>query len=234
MEISEKNKQDKKSLYISLSILIAGLIIGGAILLANRPASPQADINSANGTENNSGNTQQNQIQITQKDHSLGNPQAPITIVEFSDFQCPYCKSFHPTMEKLVKNYPDKVRWVFKEFPLTSIHENALSAALAAECAGEQGKFWEFADKLFENNSQLGEKLYSKLASEFNLDAKQFSQCLASQKYLEKIKADYQAGIKAGVRGTPTSFINGKMISGVVPYESLEGLVKQMISQKGK
>jgi len=169
---------------------------------------------------------------------SLGSPDAPITIVEFSDYQCPYClRHFQQTMPQLKKEYIDtgKVRYVFKDFPL-SFHEKAVPAALAAECAGEQGKYWEMHDKLFGEQSRWVKEskptdVYKEFAKELGLDTKQFNECLDSQKYADEIMADMKEGRDAGVQGTPAFFINGQFLSGAQPYEVFKQVIDKMLEK---
>jgi len=165
------------------------------------------------------------EIAITDSDHIRGNKNAPVTIIEFSDFQCPYCSRFHETMKQVMENYPNDVKWVYKHFPLDSIHPYARPAAEASECAADQDKFWEYADKLFENQSSLSQAYFSKAAGEIGLNTGKFNECLTSGKYKLKVDADYQQGIKAGVRGTPGNFINGQPAFGALPYEQIKSII---------
>lgn len=171
-------------------------------------------------------------IKITKDDYIYGSEDAPITIVEFSDFQCPYCSSFHPTLKQIVDEYPDQVRWVYKHFPLSSIHPMAQSAAEASECAGEEGgndAFWNFADALYDNQQNLSRDTYVSIATDLGLDVKDFTECIDDRDFQEKVQSDYQRGVAAGVRGTPGSFINGQSVSGAVPYENLKQIIDSML-----
>jgi protein-disulfide isomerase len=170
---------------------------------------------------------------VDNEDHIRGDKNAAITIVEYSDFQCPFCSRFHPTMQQVMKNYNGKVRWVFRHFPL-SFHPNAEPAANASECASEQGKFWEFADALFGNQESLGDDFYKKTAADLGLNAKKFADCLSSGKYLEKVRAQSQSGASAGVNGTPGSFVIGEdgqaiPIKGALPYESVKAAIDSLL-----
>lgn len=218
------SNQQKNSYLIPLAIVIAGLIIAGAIVYTK---SPQQKVElPKQKAETKTGFT------ISDKDHVRGNPEAKVTVVEFSDFQCPFCARFHPTVKQILENYPDQVRWVYKHFPLEQIHQQARPAAEASECVFEQKGnegFWQFADGLFENQSMLGESLYKELAGNLGLNLDQFNNCLSSRKYKDKVEADYQEGIKAGVRGTPGSFVNGEEIPGAVPYEYLKDAVERAL-----
>ena len=170
---------------------------------------------------------------------SLGSPDAPVTIIEFSDFQCPYCERFYSqTFEQLKTNYIDtgKVRFVFKDFPL-SFHEKAMPAALAAECAGEQGKYWEMHDKLFGEQqrwvkSDKPNDVFKEFAKELGVDTDKFNECLDSQKYLAEIREDQQEGLAAGVQGTPAFFINGQFLSGAQPYQVFQQVIDQILAEK--
>ncbi len=165
-------------------------------------------------------------FEITQDDHIRGNFDAPITLVEFSDFECPFCARHYPTLQKIVNDYPEKVRLVYKHFPL-SFHPNAQKASESSECASEQGQFWEYHDKLFEN-LQTGYSLdnFKNWAKDLGLDEQQFNACLDSGKYAQKVKADFQEGSAKGVNGTPATFINGQLVSGALPYETLQQIIE--------
>ncbi|OGL94713.1 hypothetical protein A2348_03220 [Candidatus Uhrbacteria bacterium RIFOXYB12_FULL_58_10] len=143
---------------------------------------------------------------VDDDDHILGEKDAEITIIGYSDFECPFCARFHPTLQQMVDDYDGKVRWVYRNFPL-SFHPEAENAAEAAECAGEQGKFWEYGDAIIENQTDLGEDLYKKLASDIGLNTTAFDSCRSSDKYLDKIANDASEGAAAGVTGTPGSLI---------------------------
>ncbi len=164
-------------------------------------------------------------VAITDKDHIRGNKNAKVTLVEFSDFQCPYCGRFEPTVAQAMTEYGDKIRLVYKHFPLDSIHPNARPAAEASECASEQGKFWEFHDALFQNQDKLGAAYYGELAKTLKLDTNKFTACLTANKYKAVVDADYQQGIQAGVQGTPHTLVNGIAVSGAVPYADLKGQI---------
>lgn len=170
---------------------------------------------------------------VTDADHIRGDVNAPITMIEYSDFECPFCSRFHPTTTSILDEYDGKVRLVFRHFPL-SFHAEAEPAAEASECAGEQDKFWEFADGLFENQGDLGEKLYLKLASDIGLDEKKFEDCLESDKFLAKVRSDMQDGSAGGVTGTPGSFLidkdgNTTAVKGAKPLSSITPLIDEML-----
>ncbi|MFH1744702.1 MAG: thioredoxin domain-containing protein [bacterium] len=167
-------------------------------------------------------------IKVADSDHVRGNKNALITVVEFSDFQCPYCSRFHDTMNQIIKDYPDDVRWVYKHFPLDSIHPLARKTAEASECAGEQNKFWEYTDEVFANQESITTDSLSVFAKNIGLNVIKFDSCLESGKYKSKVESDYQEGIAYGVKGTPGNFINGQAVSGAVPYSQIESIIKSL------
>ncbi|MDP1709639.1 MAG: DsbA family protein, partial [Candidatus Komeilibacteria bacterium] len=167
---------------------------------------------------------------ITKKDHVRGDFKAPITLVEYSDFECPFCERHYPTLKKILSDYAGQVRLVYKHFPLTNIHPNAQKAAEASECADEQGKFWEYHDKLFENQPQgYSPDKFKQWAKDLNLNAAKFNDCLDSGKTTAKVQADATDGQGRGVQGTPATFVNGQLVSGAVPYEEFQAVVDQAL-----
>lgn len=155
---------------------------------------------------------------------SKGPANAPITIVEFSDFECPFCSRINPTIDQVMAKYGDKVRVVFRQFPL-SFHANAEKAAQASLCANEQGKFWQLHDAMFANQRALGVDQLKAKAGELGLDAAAFGTCLDSGRHAATVKADIEAGSAAGVSGTPALFINGRFINGAVPFEQVADVI---------
>ena len=166
----------------------------------------------------------------TDGEPAMGTDSAPVTIVEFSDFQCPYCRQVQPTLKRLMAEYEGKVKLVFRDFPLRTIHPQAQKAAEAAQCAAEQHKFWPYHDKLFTVTSLHLDDL-KKYAQEIELHVEQFTACLDSDKYASGIEADMQAGQKAGVNATPTFFVNGFPLSGAASYERFKEAVDAALEQ---
>jgi protein-disulfide isomerase len=173
---------------------------------------------------------------VTKDDHVRGDVNAAVTLVEYSDFQCPYCDRFHSTMKQVADAYKGKIRWVYRHFPLSSIHPDAQKSAEAAECAAEQGKFWEMADIMFTNQTkglsiaQL--ESYAKTAGVAN--ASKFKTCLDSGKYASRVQSDQQGGEASGVNGTPGTFVvtkDGKaqLIPGALPFETVKQLLDSVI-----
>ncbi|MFN7131775.1 MAG: DsbA family protein [Myxococcales bacterium] len=163
-------------------------------------------------------------VEVAAVGPSKGPENAPITIVEFSDFECPYCSRAKKTVDKVMADYAGKVRLVWRDFPLP-FHAKAPKASEAAHCAGDQGKFWEFHDSLFDNQEKLSIEDLKATAKNLGLDTAKFDQCLDSGQYAGRIAENVQAGREAGVSGTPAFFINGKMISGAQPYEEFKRVI---------
>jgi protein-disulfide isomerase len=160
---------------------------------------------------------------------SLGPENAPITLIEFSDYECPYCqKWYQETFPQIMQNYQGKVRFVYRDFPLTGLHSNASPAAEAAYCAGEQGNYWAFHDKLFSGGLALGTGTYDQYATDIGLNLDQFNECISTNKYQSTVEANYQFAANLGIQSTPTFFINGLAIVGAQPYS----VFKQVIDQE--
>jgi protein-disulfide isomerase len=162
---------------------------------------------------------------------AVGPNTAPITIVEFSDYQCPYCIKWDTEVYKrLLQAYPDKIRFVYRDFPLYSIHPEAEPAAEAANCAGEQGRYYDYHDKLFSEEVELGSAAYTQYASELGLDMAKFKDCLSSHRYKAEVTSDYEYASNLGVRSTPTFFINGIALIGAQPYENFKQVIDKELS----
>jgi protein-disulfide isomerase len=161
-----------------------------------------------------------------------GADNAPVTIVEFSDFECPYCGGLFPTLKQVEKNYPQAVRIVYRQFPLTNLHPHAMKAAEASLCAAEQHKFWEFHDSMFSNQRELSVPDLKQRAVDLKLDAKAFNECIDSGRQASAIQADIQEGAKAGVTGTPAMFINGRLLSGNQPYSEIKDVIDDELQRK--
>ncbi len=226
-------------LLIALVIISLGMSL--ASLIVSFKASPQKtgatnnNVQAAVGQNlpsSNSANQPAVDIQtfeIGQNDHVRGNFDAPVTLVEFSDFECPFCERVFPTLNKILSDYQGKVRLVYKYFPL-NFHPNAQKAAEAAECASEQGKFWEYHDKLFANQpSGFGIDKFKQWAKDLGLNAAQFNSCLDSGKYAQKVQQDFQEGQQKGVNGTPATFVNGQLVSGAQPYNVFKQAIDNLL-----
>jgi protein-disulfide isomerase len=160
-----------------------------------------------------------------------GPDSAPVTIVEFSDFQCPFCSRAIKTVDEVMKAYPDKVKLVFRQFPL-EFHKEAPKAAEAALCAADQNKFWEFHDTLFANQSALQPDKLKEHAKTVGLDTAKFNKCLDSGEKAAAVKTDQEAGQKVGVNGTPAFFINGILLSGAQPFDEFKSVIDAELQAK--
>jgi len=161
----------------------------------------------------------------------LGPKDAPVTVVEFSDFQCPFCKRGHDTMDELVKKYQGKIKLVFKHQPL-SFHKQAFPAAVASMAAHRQGKFWAYHDKLFENYKSLNPDLFIKIAQELKLDINKFKKDLDNEQIKGMVRADQKEASRVGADGTPTFFVNGNVIEGAVPINVFSAAVDKELKKK--
>ncbi len=161
---------------------------------------------------------------------SLGPADAPITIVEFSDFQCPFCRRFHDeTYQALLDAYPGQIRFVYRNLPLTSIHPDAMPSAIASLCANDQNAYWDYHEKLFSSES-LDEATFIQYATDLNLNVDEFTACLSSGKHDDYIKQDMDFALKLGVQSTPTFFVNGLAIVGAQPLSSFQQLIDKEIA----
>ena len=161
-----------------------------------------------------------------------GNPRAPVTIVEFSDFQCPYCVRARPSVARVRQVYGDQVRFAFRHFPL-EFHAQAEKAGEGAACAGEQGKFWEMHDLLWTNTAKLQVPDLKAHAVTLGLDAAAFGQCLDSGRYSRLVESDREAGQAYGVSGTPAFFVNGRPLVGAEPFEAFAQIIDDELARKG-
>jgi protein-disulfide isomerase len=160
-----------------------------------------------------------------------GSERAVVTIVKFEDFQCPFCKTVQPTFNDLLKRYDGKVRVVHKDLPLDAIHPQARQAAEAARCAGDQGRFWDYHDKLYASSPKLGVEEVKAVAKEVGLDVGRFDQCLTSGKLRAAVQKDYAEAARLGLSGTPAFFINGREISGAQPIEAFAAIIDEELGQ---
>jgi len=167
------------------------------------------------------------------KGFARGADGAPVTIVEFTDFQCPFCKAAVQTVRQLMEEYQGKVRWVFRDFPISGLHPAAPKAHEAARCAAEQGKFWQYHDLLFERSPRHSSDELKQYAEELQLDSSAFATCLVSDKYQAAVTSDVQEGTRLGVSSTPTFFINGRVLVGAQRLAVFQKLVERELAKEG-
>lgn len=225
--------------FVPLAIIIAGAMISGAVVYSSKYKSNLKEgtkkvvLSETNQKEEIVG---QKRVKVSQDDDpQKGNDQAKVVIIEFSDFQCPYCARATATVKQIEKTYGDKIKFVYRDFPL-SFHKNALKAAQAAECADDQGKFWEYHDLLFEKQAEWREseevnKIFKKYGKDLNLNSKEFDKCLDSEKYKDEVLKDQKDGQAAGVEGTPAFFVNGRLISGAQPFSVFQKVIDEELKK---
>jgi len=151
-------------------------------------------------------------IPVSDQDHSIGPVDAPVTLVEYGDYQCPYCGEAFPVVKQILERYDGEIRFVFRNFPIQEIHPEAVDAAFVAEFAADHGDFWRAHDLLYENQSELGPQLYQQICDTLGLSVADLQKAAKENTYSARIRADEEGGIRSGVNGTPTFFLNGAIV----------------------
>jgi protein-disulfide isomerase len=165
-------------------------------------------------------------------DPALGPEDAPVLIVEFSDFQCSFCARFaEETLGQILDTYGDRVRFVYRDFPITEMHDYAQKAAEATQCANDQGKYWEYSDLLFKNQQALDVDSLKKYAEDLGLNTGAFNECLDSGQYTSEVQKDREEGESYGITGTPTFFINGRMLRGAKPFSAFQAIIEEELAK---
>ncbi len=221
-QIESSGKTSK--LLLPVSIIIAGVLIAGALMYKPGAESEIVPV----------GDARKATLSIDD-DAVLGDVNAPVTMIIFGDFQCPFCKQQFDTVEsRLREEYvkTGKLRMVHRDFPLENIHPFATPAAIAAQCAGAQGKYWEYHDALFEKQSELPKLDFSQLAGSLQLDTTAFGACLKNPATAAEVKKDLEDGINLGISGTPASFVNNVFIEGAYPYDSFKKAIDDELAKK--
>lgn len=170
-------------------------------------------------------------IPVGSEDHAQGDEQAGVTLVEYGDYQCPHCAHAHSVVKRVQKHFGKRLRFVFRNFPLNEIHPQAEAAAETAEFAGAKGKFWEMHDLLFENQGRLGNELYSELAQKLGLDPADLRRALDGNQFAPRVRADFSGGVRSGVNGTPTFFINNQRHDAAFEYADLVDAIEGAFSR---
>jgi protein-disulfide isomerase len=160
-------------------------------------------------------------IPIGSLDHIQGNAKAACTLVEYGDYECPHCGAAYPLVKQIQKHFGKRLRFVFRNFPLTQMHPSAQAAAEVAEFAESKGRFWEMHDLLFENQDRLGPDLFAELAAKLGLDAGELYRAQAKKTFTDRVRADFNGGVRSGVNGTPTFFINNQRYDGSMDFDSM-------------
>jgi protein-disulfide isomerase len=216
LKASAAQSARRSMLLVVLLPLFFGLGLGSGYLLWGRQA---ATVEQAAGSQAINPDEIRRYDVSPDDDPSLGPAGAQITIVEFSDFECPFCTKWYAEVwPQIQAAYPSQVRLVYRDFPLTSIHSNAIAAAEAAHCAGDQNAYWEYHNLLFASEYGLGKEAYLRYAGQLNLDSAAFNECLESRRYQDEVQADYEYAANLGIRSTPTFFINGIAVVGAQPF----------------
>ncbi len=236
---------NKNLVLICGTIILFSFIISGAIIYSNFNSNQSSNNTAAKQPGQGNSASLDAMAPITEKDHIRGDINAPVKIVEYSDFECPFCKLFHPTIKQALAEYGNKVAWVYRHFPLDSLHPvKARKEAAASECAAELGgneAFWKYTDRFFEltpsNNQTDVDTVLPQIAKEIGLDVAKFNICLNSGKYVKHIQEDTQNANATGGNGTPWSIVvakNGKKypLSGAQPYESVKQLIEFALQEK--
>ncbi|MBI1974717.1 MAG: thioredoxin domain-containing protein [Candidatus Zambryskibacteria bacterium] len=221
---------------LPLAIVVAGALIAGAIYMGD--STPSASSGQASSIQ--AVNTNIDLVPVSEADHIIGSPDAPVVIVEYSDTECPFCKSFHFTMKDIMSTYGNKVAWVYRHFPIVSLHLKAPKESEATECAAELGgdqTFWNYINKIFEttnSNDSLDPQELPKIAGAIGLDVSAFNTCLESGKYKDMVTQSVEEAVKAGARGTPYSIIIAKdgtktVINGAEPIDMVKSKINALL-----
>jgi protein-disulfide isomerase len=220
---SARGKRNSLSPYVHLFIPIAFLLgLGAGYLLWGRVSSTSAM---------NTTGVQRVSVS-TDGQPALGPGNAPVTIVEFSDYQCPYCQKWDQEVyNQLLVSYPGKIRFVYRDLPLP-MHSEAIPAAEAADCAGAQGVYWKYHDALFSGQYTLGRGDYERIASDLGLDTTAFTACLDDHRYLAAVNANASYAASLGLTGTPSFFINGRELIGALPIEQFKAIIDEELALK--
>lgn len=240
----EEQKQETKTnpYAVPVAIVIAGALVAGAVFLASGGASPNNSGTTATVIDSAGPAAIKNLRPVNADDHIRGSIDAPVKLVEFSDLECPFCKRFHSTVQQIIDEYDGQVAWVYRHFPLTSLHPKAIKSAGATECANELGgntAFWAYVDRYFEvtpSNNNIKLSQLPLIAEDIGLDRVEFESCLASDKYNDHIQADFEDAVGSGGNGTPYSVViapNGKKfpIFGAQPYEQVKAVIEQALQE---
>lgn len=221
-------------IFALLAGLAFGLIFYGQYRQINDPVSnTNFSTNTATVINNNLTNTSTLVTPDADDDPFLGPADAPVEIIAFEDFQCPYCERAAPIIMDVLAQYPNDVKFVYRDFPLYTIHDKAIEAARAAECADAQGKFWAWHDEAYENQSALNAapEIFSIWAEDAGLDVTTYEACVEANTYATEVQKDQDEGLLAGVRATPTFFVNGYKVEGVLAEEQWKEIIDAALAK---
>jgi len=226
------NQKTLEEYSVPISIVIAGVIIAGAIMFSGGGI-----LGSPTAFGNNLSQIANNVNPVNEMDHIKGNPSAEVSIIEFSDYECPFCQRVHSTLNQIVEDFDGEVKWIYRHFPLTSIHSNAFSAGVAGECVAQLGgneSFWNFTEQLFASQDSLSEALYEDIASSNGIQADALKKCMGESRIREIVQDQTQNAIDSGGRGTPYVIVVNKKgetfpFSGALPYEQIRTIIQSAI-----
>lgn len=170
-------------------------------------------------------------IPVGSNDHIQGNAKAACTLLEFGDYECPNCGAAYELVKEIQQHFGNRIRFVFRNFPMTRIHANAQAAAEVAEFADSHGQFWKMHDLLFENQTRLGEELFTELATKLSFDSSELHRALANKIFADRVAADFSGGVRSGVNGTPTFYINSLRYDGAMDYETMVRAIEGALAQ---
>lgn len=173
-------------------------------------------------------------VPVTQHDHAMGPASAPMTMVEYGDYECPACGAAYPVVGAVLKYFGPRLRFVFRHFPLTQVHPNAETAAESAEFAASRGRFWDMHDAIYQNQERLSLPLLLTLADALQLSEVELRDALATEKFAAKVRNDFLGGVRSGVNGTPTFFINGKQHEGTYDFDDLVASIEQYLPARAR
>ncbi|MDO8602074.1 MAG: DsbA family protein [bacterium] len=220
---------DNNKLLLPMSIIIAGVIIAGAVVYNPDSKAEFGEVGALTGEPV----VLTGEAPTIDDDVILGEADAPVTVIIFGDYECPFCERLYQETEKQMREEyvtTGKVRVVYRDYPLP-FHPSAQPAAEAAECAGAQGKYWAYHDALFERQATISTMNYVDLAGELGLDKIVFKTCVDTNQFADEVAKDYADGDAAGVEGTPATFINGRLISGAMPYATFKAAIEAALAQ---
>lgn len=240
MSDNKEKSYKSNTFWIPVAIIIAGVLVSTAVMYSSKVDNSEFDTSLKGAVEE--ALPEEEEVVVPPKpgsevvevslddDPTYGPEDAKVKIVEFSDFECPYCVRNVATMNKIKEEYKDQISTTFRDFPL-DFHKDAKNAAMASQCAFEQNKFWEYYDIVYRNQDTIDKESLKKYAKELKLDTKKFNQCLDDEKYNEEVEKDIKDGVEAGVTGTPATFINGRKVVGAQPFEVFQEIIDEELAK---
>lgn len=242
-DISKRLNEKKGNVWVAVSIIVAGLLVAGAVIFTSGDNDLDSNQPDPTNTDEQQSADASTISPVTEEDHMIGDINAPIKIVEYSDIECPYCARLHGTLHQVTEEFPNEVTWVYRHLPIIQSHSKALNQAIATECAAEQGgndAFWAYIDQVYEETpggNRFNLDRLPEIAAEQSLNVDEFNQCLDSGRYNDKIQAQIDEGFAAGAEGTPFSVVitpegNHIPVSGAQPLNAWQQIISQIIESE--